>query len=363
MKGISLNNFYYAAEFILSANSIPNISNEVLLFLKEWFSESDEIFLQTSGSTSGVPKTFEGSKRLMEISAKASGKYFKLEKNDTVLLALSPKFIAGKMMLVRSIVLELNCILVNPESFAETNFIDRFKFAALVPLQIRKRFEKFGLNAFDAFDNVLIGGADIAPDLKAKISNCKTPFYHSFAMTETYSHFAIKQLNGAFASEKYAPLPGIEISLDENQSLLVKGEITNNNWMNTNDRAELSENGFVWKGRNDFLINSGAVKISPELVEEKVQKIIEETPYLKSLSQKPVLAMGVPDARFGEKLVLLFEGVPSLDPEELRAYLHKKLPPFERPKAIYFVNGFEYNLGGKLSRPGTYRKFIQNFIK
>jgi len=363
MKGITLNNSFYSADFILSVNSIPNISNEVLLFLKDWFLESDEILLQTSGSTSGVPKMFKGSKRLMEISAKASGKYFNLQKSDQVLLALSTRFIAGKMMLVRSIVLELNCFLVNPESFAETIFNNQFKFTALVPLQIRKRFEQFGLNAFDSFDNVLVGGAVIASDLKAKILTCKTPFYHSFAMTETYSHFAIRPLNGAFTSENYIPLPGIELSLDENQALLVKGEITGNNWLNTNDRAELSENGFLWKGRNDFLINSGAVKISPELLEEKILNIIEENPALKSLYQKPVLLMGVPDARFGEKLILLFEGVPSLDPEELRAYLHKKLPPFERPKAIFFVDGFEYNLGGKLSRAGTYRKFIQNFIK
>ncbi len=363
MKGISLNNFFYSADFILSATSIPNISNEVLSFLKEWFSEGDEILLQTSGSTSGVPKAFKGSKRLMEISAKASGEYFDLHQNNNILLALSTKFIAGKMMLVRAIVLQLNCTLINPESFAETTFIDQFKFTALVPLQIRNRFEHFGDKAFDDFEKVLIGGAEIAIDLKFKILDCKTAFYHSFGMTETYSHFAIKPLNGPSASAEYLPLPGIELALDTNNSLLVKGEITNQNWLNTNDRAELSGNGFIWKGRNDFLINSGAVKVSPELLEEKILKLSSEHPTLKSLNKIPVLVMGVPDERLGEKLVLLVAGAPCCDPEDLRIYLHKNLPPFERPKAVYFVDAFEYNLGGKLSRPATHRKFFQKLIK
>ena len=96
--------------------------NDVGNFLSEWFSDEKYIIVKTSGST-GKPKPIKLLKEHMVNSALATGAYFNLEKNTKALLCLSTNFIAGKMMLIRAIVLGWDIHLAPTSS----NPLEKFK--------------------------------------------------------------------------------------------------------------------------------------------------------------------------------------------------------------------------------------------
>ena len=100
--------------FKLNGNSFSTF-DELIFFSKElskdthhffvnWFDAKDFIEIQTSGST-GKPKTIQLKKEFMVNSALATGVFFDLQENTRALLCMSTNFIAGKMMLVRALVL------------------------------------------------------------------------------------------------------------------------------------------------------------------------------------------------------------------------------------------------------------------
>ena len=80
----------------------PDFLQEVHTFLEEWGSEQTWIEVYTSGSTGTPKKTILQKANLLQ-SALATGKFFNFRPNTTILLSLSPKYIAGKLMIVRAI--------------------------------------------------------------------------------------------------------------------------------------------------------------------------------------------------------------------------------------------------------------------
>ena len=72
-------------------------------FLEEWNNSSETILVHTSGST-GKPKPMLVEKRRMEASARITCQFLGLKEGDTALLCMPLDYIAGKMMVVRSLV-------------------------------------------------------------------------------------------------------------------------------------------------------------------------------------------------------------------------------------------------------------------
>jgi O-succinylbenzoic acid--CoA ligase len=75
-------------------------------FLQEWNNDSERVLVRTSGST-GKPKPIWVEKRRMEASARITCDFLGLKEGDTALLCMSLDYIAGKMMVVRSLVRNL----------------------------------------------------------------------------------------------------------------------------------------------------------------------------------------------------------------------------------------------------------------
>ena len=71
-------------------------------FLAEWHNDSAYVHVQTSGST-GAPKPMLVEKQRMLNSARITCDFLGLREGDTALLCMSLDYIAGKMMVVRSI--------------------------------------------------------------------------------------------------------------------------------------------------------------------------------------------------------------------------------------------------------------------
>ena len=84
-------------------------------FLLDWFNEKEYIEVNTSGST-GKPKSIKLRKQAMVNSAIATGNFFGLKPGYTALHCLPNHYIAGKMMLVRALVLGLAIDLVQPSA-------------------------------------------------------------------------------------------------------------------------------------------------------------------------------------------------------------------------------------------------------
>ena len=113
----------------------------------------------------------------------------------------------------------------------------------------------------------------------------------------------------------------------------------------TNDVVNLiSEKRFVWKGRVDFVINSGAIKIYPEELEKKLSQAISV----------PFVIIGVPDEEFGEKITIVFEGE---TPHNFKDLI-EGLDFFEKPKKVFNLDVFPRN-NNKVLR----RKIITKILK
>jgi O-succinylbenzoic acid--CoA ligase len=318
------------------------VSTDVHLFLKSWFDTSDFIKVHTSGST-GKPKEIFLKKSFMVNSALATGKYFSLEENTNALLCLSADYIAGKMMLVRALILGWSLDVVktnsNPLKFVEKHY----DFSAMVPLQLANSIP-------DLFKvrKLIVGGGVVSNNLKRKLNNISTEVYATYGMTETITHIAIKKLN--YFSEKgnyFTLLPNVSISLDSRYCLVINAPLVSDGAVVTNDLVNIiNENQFEWKGRYDSIINSGGIKLIPEQIEEILSKKIEERFFVSS----------VVDEVLGEKLVLIVEreGVAIENKEGIETFLEGlELDKYQLPKIIYFMEKFMETETSKIHRNNT----------
>lgn len=314
-------------------------SDEVYLrdvgeFLAEWYNEEEYVIVETSGST-GVPKAINLYKKHMINSALATGEYFSLKENSTVLLCLSASYIAGKMMLVRALTLGWHIYLKPPTSTPlEGN--QRYDFAAMVPLQVAN-----SLPHLNKVKKIIIGGAPISKALLEQLQSITAECFMTYGMTETCTHIAIKPLNTT-KSELFETLPNITISQDERSCLVIMAPNISNDSVTTNDIVKLDSNkSFQWIGRFDTIINSGGVKLFPEQIEQKLSRLIKQRFFVT----------GIPDEFLGEKLILVIESetVFVVDNSELEALLLK----YEIPKKVMFLSKFNETPTGKIHRSET----------
>lgn len=323
----------------LSSSTLPEWEKELYLFLNEWFSDSDIVLAQTSGST-GEPKPIELPKSVMQKSAERTIEYFGLQKNNRLLLSLPCRYIAGKMMVVRAIVGQMNLIAVDPATDFDFLEQENFDFGAMVPNQVFNLLEQpSGIDKLQNIRNLLIGGSGISSAMEAQISPLSSRVVITYGMTETASHIAIRELSGKRKSDLYQCLPGISVSLRENDCLQIHlPEFLES--LQTNDLAELlSDRSFRILGRADSVIISGGIKYSPEALEKKLESVIRERFVISS----------VPDKKLGEKLVLVIEGKP-IETTVLKQKINDLLNAFERPKVICFLEHFPTTTSGKIRR-------------
>src|SRR5258708_31206425 len=122
----------------LKNGSVQNSFNEqegnAIQFCKNWLSGIHEFEFYTSGST-GTPKKIVFTKEQLESSARLTGQALHLQPGFTALICLDCTFIAGAMMIVRSLVLGMNMIIKTPSANPLDRISDKIDFAAFVPYQ------------------------------------------------------------------------------------------------------------------------------------------------------------------------------------------------------------------------------------
>ena len=331
-----LNGVHYGSTSIkdFAYNSIKEgTENESNLgqFILDWIDNSVQIELQTSGTTS-KPTTILFPKEALINSAKATGVFFNLRPGNSALCCLPFSYIAAKMMFVRAWVLGLKLDIIEPSSSPLELISKPYDFSAMVPLQIHNSLSKL-----NQIGTLLVGGAAVSIDLAHQLKQYNCTVFETFGMTETVSHIAAKNLSES--ETVFRVLPNISIAQDDRGCLTVNAPHLNPKLLQTNDVVSLISNDtFKWLGRFDHVINSGGVKIHPEVLEQKLQNQIKA----------PFFIAGVPDEVLGQKVVLIIEGKAKqldLDLNEMES--------IKRPKVTYFLPEFQRTKSGKIQRQKT----------
>lgn len=297
---------------------------EIGAFIIDWFDVKETIKVKTSGST-GVPKTILLQKKAMIASAESTGIYFNLQAKQSALLCLSASYIAGKMMLVRALVLGLHLDVQEVNSNPLENNKKDYDFAAMVPLQAEN-----SLHYLNAIRTLIIGGATISKELQTKLLTTSCHSFETYGMTETISHIAVKRVG----EEWFSCLPNVTIYQNEDNCLVIKAPKIVNHEIITTDIVEIQANSFKWLGRKDNIINSGGIKLQPEIIEKKLAKFISKPFYISSIK----------DSKLGEKVILIIESENEIDLN------FESLNQYEKPKEIKYVNELPKTANGKLKR-------------
>lgn len=287
-------------------------------FLSEWNNGSDRVLVHTSGST-GKPKPMMVEKKRMLNSARITCDFLGLKPGDSALLCMSLDYIAGKMVVVRSIERHLHLISVSPSGhpLKDVNLKElngEITFAAMVPMQVYNTLQvPEERERLCHIRHLIIGGGAIDAALEQELRSLpgNIAIWSTYGMTETLSHIALRRINGAEASEWYQPFDSVKISQTDEGCLVIDAPLVCAETLVTNDIVEIEsyiynkvenhnkveKTRFRIKGRKDNVICSGGIKIQIEEVEE----------FLKPYLEKPFMLAKKKDEKFGEIAVLLSE--------------------------------------------------------
>ena len=276
-------------------------------FFSEWNNDSDRVLVHTSGST-GKPKPMMVEKKRMLNSARITCDFLGLKPGDSALLCMSLDYIAGKMVVVRSIERHLHLISVSPSGHPLKDINEEITFAAMVPMQVYNTLQvPEERERLTHIRHLIIGGGAIDASLEKELRSLpgNIAIWSTYGMTETLSHIALRRINGDEASEWYQPFDSVKISQTEEGCLVIDAPLVCAETLVTNDIVEIESYiynkveklRFRIKGRKDNVICSGGIKIQIEEVEA----------LLKPHLEKPFMLAKKKDEKFGEIAVLLTE--------------------------------------------------------
>ncbi len=320
-------------------------------FLSEWNSPSATVTVHTSGST-GTPKPMEVEKRRMLASARITCDFLGLRPGDTALLCMPLDYIAGKMVVVRSLERRLQLVSVQPDghplSDASLGQYARqlhaspdggLTFAAMVPLQVYNSLRvPEEARRLKAVRQLIIGGGAIDDELSRQLRTFPHAVWSTYGMTETLSHIALRRLSGPGASEWYTPFDTVAVSLNTDGCLVIDAPLVHEGTLITHDRAVINAQGqFRILGRLDNVIDTGGIKVQAEEVEAA----------LKPVLRAPFMITRAKDPKFGEAIVLLTEHP---DPDSLKDACRQVLPHYWLPRHYLHIDHLPLTGTGKPAR-------------
>jgi O-succinylbenzoic acid--CoA ligase len=325
---------------------------ETLTYCKQWLEGEEHFELKTSGST-GTPKIIQIHRSQIEASATATLHFFDLQPGHAVCCPLSIHVIGGQMMLYRSIIGRLNLYVIPPTKNLEA--LDLSIDYIFMPIAALQLFEVLNnrpqkIAVLNKLTHLLIGGSTLTDTLLMRIKNIlNCNVWQSYGMTETVSHIAMRSIHPIIA-DAYTLLEQIEAKVDERSCLKIKGSVTDNEWLQTNDCVELlDDTHFIFQGRADFTVNSGGIKIQVEPIEKIIDTLFSELNI-----HAPFFVGGIADDALGARLILAIDTVliDSAKQQLIIKKLSEVLPKYHVPKEIQTIV-FEYTPSGKIDRKKT----------
>lgn len=343
---LTLNGTFYTAkelqenaEKALALSVTPEWKKAFWQFIAAWLGPQETITLKTSGTT-GQPTTMQFHRETMRQSARLTQEYFGYKRGDSALLVLPTQYVAGKMMIVRAIESGLNLLLFPPSGDALQKATQHADFAPVVPMQAKDAISRGSF--LKHISALLLGGAPVDAQLEEQLQHVYASAYHSYGMTETLTHVAIRRLNGPGRSKLFQALPGVHFSTDARECLAIRAPHIAGK-VQTNDVVKLlSPTQFQWLGRADHVINSGGVKLHPESIEARIAAIMPA----------PFVLIGKPHNKLGSQLTLVLERPPLAQKEEekLQRAIAARVHAYEKPGKISYKTTFPRTASGKIKR-------------
>lgn len=292
-------------------------------FLAQWNDASPTMEVRTSGST-GTPKLIYIEKERMRASARMTCDFLELKPADTALLCMPLDYIAGKMMVVRALERNLKLLSVEPSGhpLADNTLSDLNEgivhLAAMVPLQVwntlRVPEERERLHHIK---HLIIGGGAIPQELEQELRTLPINVWSSYGMTETLSHIALRRIS----EDYYSPLPGISLSQDQDDCLIINAPALCAQTLYTNDIVRFhGKDRFQVIGRRDNTICSGGIKIQIEQVEA----------WLHSIGMDNIMITYREDKALGQALVYLTT-------DEINTDMLRKSVPTDTPNSKFWL--------------------------
>ncbi|WP_080793303.1 o-succinylbenzoate--CoA ligase [Corynebacterium pacaense] len=314
------------------------------------------LVMSTSGST-GTPKGALLTAGNLISSADAT--HARLGGEGQWLLAMPAHHIAGIQVLIRSLVAGVEPLALNLSGgFDVTEFTaaarelketgDRI-YTALTPMQLLKAMDTLeGIEGLRLFDAILIGGAALSHRAGEAAAALSISIVTTYGSSET--------AGGCVYDGR--PLPGARGRVRDSRielggPMIARGyrneagseAFSEAGWFRTSDAGELVDGRLTVTGRLDAVIDSGGLKLHPEVLERAIADI-------KGVSAACVV--GIPDPRLGQAIVAVYSGTPS--PAAIIEGLDD-LPRWQLPKQLMHLSALPMIGPGKVDRRAVSRLF------
>ncbi|MEY3855687.1 MAG: hypothetical protein RJA45_157 [Actinomycetota bacterium] len=276
-----------------------------LLALGDVLDGKRNLIVESSGST-GTPKEIELTSAALNRAAIASAN--RLGGHGQWLLALPITYVAGAMVLVRSLMADSQPVVLNTnvpftaEGFNRTAgfMTGERRYTSLVPAQLERLASELGtvpglLQTLKRFTAILVGGQ------AAKAKTVESLRAQGVNIVLTYG--SAETCGGVVYDG--VPLDGYEVTIEADGRIKIGDTITN-------DLGEFVDGKLVVKGRIDRVINSGGHKLSLEAVEtwtQSLDRVID------------AVAVATKHAEFGEAFVCFYTQAGDLPLDTSRAAL------------------------------------------
>jgi O-succinylbenzoic acid--CoA ligase len=298
--------------------------------------ENDAVLFTTSGS-SGTPKGVIHTHDSLRANADSVAQYFGNTSQMHWLACLPPSHVGGFGVISRALI--WNCQLTTLPQFdaeqVESLARRGITHTSLVATALQR------INS-ELFERILLGGAKPPPNLPPNVTT-------TYGLTETM---------GGVAYNRTA-LSGIEISISEEQEILVRGPVLMNRyyqqqlghpidgdgWLHTGDLGSMSvDSQLSVTGRRNELIISGGENIWPEAVEAALASHADVS---------DVCVVGVEDHEWGQRVVAFIVPAkisPTHSLAEWRDHVAESLPRFMAPRQVVLVDSIPRSALGKPQR-------------
>lgn len=276
-------------------------------------------------------------------AARASNQHLPLHSPDRWMLNLPLYHVAGLGILFRCLRAGAAMVFPEPDCTVPEVILSRgVTHLSLVPAQLAELLDmEKGPAALAGLKVLLLGGSGIPAPLYEKAVQAGCPVCCTYGMTETASQITTVGLQVPAVSRATAgtPLPGMEVALDEQGEIRVRGRsvflgyvegsaiepaVDAQGWLTTGDLGSFDAGGYLSVlGRRDNIFVSGGENVQPEAVEAEV---------LRLPGVEQVIVVPVPHPKFGARPVAFVRTRPGMDaPVDFATLLAGRLPKYMIP--------------------------------
>jgi O-succinylbenzoic acid--CoA ligase len=306
------------------------------------------LIVHTSG-TGGSPKLAQFDRRAIDAAVASSALTLGASDEDRWLCCLPLSHVGGLLVLLRAILLG-----------APVSVHERFEpgavvaepgiaFTSLVPTMLGRLVEAGA--GLSTFRSILVGGAHLSPDLRARAERAGAHLVETYGLTESCGGVVYEGV----------PLPGTQMRIDPDGGIQLRGPtlmkgyrfdpegtaaaFTDDGWLRPGDAGEIDRDGRLHVvGRIDDLINTGGEKVWPDHVEAALRN---------HPGVRDVAAGGRLDPEWGQHVAVWVVPTDPADPpslEDLREIAGRTLPRYAVPRELTLADRLPRTLTGKLRR-------------